>query len=169
MRTKTPNKSQPVVIPAREKLSQHDLEELKSTFDLFDDDGTGSIDPQEIQKILQELGLDKRNEAVFQMILDLQTKGKSISFDDFLEVIYSKLGDTRTKEGLLKIFNLYDVDQTGAIDFEKVKRVCRELGETMTEEEIIEMMHNTHILNQTESNEEFTFEEFYAIIMKKKY
>lgn len=33
----------------------------------------------------------------------------------------------------------------------------------------MEMMHNTHILNQTETNEEFTFEEFYAIISKKKY
>lgn len=86
------------------------------------------------------------------MILDLQTKGKTISFDDFLEVIYSKLGDTRSKEGLLKIFNLYDADQTGVIDFEKVKRVCKELGETMTDEEITEMMHNTHILNQTDSN-----------------
>lgn len=157
MRTKTPSKSAPVVIPARDKLSPHDLEELKSTFDLFDEDGTGSIDPLEIQKILQELGLDKRNEAVFQMILDLQGKGKNINFDEFLEVIYSKLGDTRTKEGLQKIFNLYDTEQSGLIDFEKVKRVCKELGETMVDEEIIEMMHNTHILNQTESNEEFTF------------
>jgi len=39
----------------------------------------------------------------------------------------------------------------------------------MNEDEIREMMHNTHILNQTESNEEFTFEEFYAIVTKKKY
>lgn len=91
------------------------------------------------------------------MIQDLQGKGKTVGFDDFLEVVYSKLGDTRTKEGLLKIFNLYDHQQTGVIDFEKVKKVCRELGETMTDEEIIEMMHNTHILNQTDSNEEFTF------------
>jgi calmodulin len=97
MRTKTPSKSVPVVIPAREKLAQHELQELKSTFDLFDEDGTGLIDPAEIQKILQELGLDKRNESVFQMIQDLQGKGKQIGFDDFLEVVYSKLGDTRTK------------------------------------------------------------------------
>lgn len=97
MRSKTPSKPQAVVIPVREKLSQHDLEELKSTFDLFDEESTGSIDPVEIQKILQELGLDKRNESVFQMILDLQGKGKNINFDEFLEVIYSKLGDTRTK------------------------------------------------------------------------
>lgn len=156
MRTKTPSK--PTAIPAKEKLSQHDLEELKATFDLFDEEGSGVIDPLEIQKILQELGLDKRNESVFEMIKDLQSKGKAVNFEDFVEVVYAKLGDTKTKEGLLKIFNLYDVEQSGTIDFEKIKRICRELGETMNDEEITEMMHNTHILNQTETNEDFTFE-----------
>ena len=47
--------------------------------------------------------------------------------------------------------------------------MCQELGETMNDEEVMEMMHNTHILNQTETNEDFTFEEFYHIISKKKY
>jgi Ca2+-binding EF-hand superfamily protein len=126
MRTKTPSK--PIAVPAREKLSQHDLDELKSTFDLFDEEGTGTIDPSEIQKILQELGLDKRNESVFHMIKELQGRGKSITFDDFLEVIYAKLGDTKSKEGLMKVFNLYDLEQVGAIDLEKIKRVCTELG-----------------------------------------
>lgn len=71
---------------------------------------------------------------MFQMIKDLEKKGKNINFDDFLEVVYSKLGDTKSKDGLYKVFNLYDYDQTGTIDFEKVKRVCRELGETMNDE-----------------------------------
>ena len=31
------------------------------------------------------------------MIKDLQKKGKIINFDDFLEVIYAKLGDTKTR------------------------------------------------------------------------
>lgn len=51
------------------------------------------------------------------MIKDLQTKGKAINFDDFLDVVYSKLGDTKTKEGLFKIFNLYDLEKDGSIDF----------------------------------------------------
>lgn len=37
---------------------------------------------------------------------------------------------------MLKIFNLYDSEQSGSIDFEKIKKVCKELGETMTDEEI---------------------------------
>ena len=147
IRTKTASKA--TFVPAREKLSQRDLEELKATFDLFDEEGKGQIDPSEIQKILQELGLDKRNESVFEMITNLQSRGKNITFDDFLEVIYNKLGDTRTKEGLMKLFQLYDVEGEGVITFDKIKRVCHELGETMGDEEIVEMMHNTHILNKT--------------------
>ena len=58
-------------LPPRERLSPSDLEELKETFDLFDEDKGGTIDPSEIQKILEELGLDRRNNIVFSMISDL--------------------------------------------------------------------------------------------------
>ena len=32
----------------KDRISQNDYEELKATFDLFDADGGGSIDPEEI-------------------------------------------------------------------------------------------------------------------------
>ena len=44
--------SKPVSNP-RDKLTEQDLEELKATFDLFDEDHGGTIDPAEIQKILE--------------------------------------------------------------------------------------------------------------------
>lgn len=68
----------------RDKLSEQDLEELKATFDLFDEDHGGTIDPIEIQKILEELGLDRRNNVVFSMITDLQAKNRPINFEEFL-------------------------------------------------------------------------------------
>ena len=43
------------------------------------------------------------------------------------------------------------------MDFENLKEAAKDLGENMNEEEIEEMMHNTHILNKTESNKYFTF------------
>ncbi len=36
----------------KDRLNQTDYEELKATFDLFDEDGGGTIDPVEIEKIL---------------------------------------------------------------------------------------------------------------------
>ena len=49
---------------ALETLDKEELEELKSCFDLFDEDGSGVIDPPEIKKALESLGLDKRNAIV---------------------------------------------------------------------------------------------------------
>jgi len=109
----------------RERLSEHDIEELKATFDLFDEDHGGSIDPSEIQKILEELGLDRRNNVVFNMINDLQAKGRPINFEEFLEIICNRLGDTKSNDGLKKLFALYDTDGAGFIDFEKMKHVAR--------------------------------------------
>lgn len=82
---KTPSiPSQKSHLNPRERLSEQDIDELKATFDLFDENQSGTIDPSEIQKILEELGLDRRNNVVFLMITDLQAKGKAINFDEFL-------------------------------------------------------------------------------------
>jgi centrin-1 len=61
---------------AKERLSEAEVAELRAVFDLFDEDHGGTIDPAEIQKVLSELGLDRRNPVVFSMITDLQDQGK---------------------------------------------------------------------------------------------
>jgi Ca2+-binding EF-hand superfamily protein len=46
---------------------------------------------------------------------------------------------------------LYDLEGNGSIGFEEMKRVARELGETMNDEELTEMMHHVHVLSKTGS------------------
>lgn len=74
------------------------------------------------------MGLDKRNEIVFNLLTDLQSKDRPIDFEEFLEIIYNRLGDCKTSEGLFKVFNLYDNDMAGVIDIEKMKQAAKELG-----------------------------------------
>lgn len=52
----------------KDRISSADYDELKSTFDLFDQDGGGTIDPVEVEGILSELGLKGRSSIVFEMI-----------------------------------------------------------------------------------------------------
>ena len=92
----------------KDRISQNDYEELKATFDLFDADGGGTIDPEEIEKVLEELGLKGRSKIVFEMINGLRAMNRPIKFDEFLEIVASKAGDTKSREGMAKVFELWD-------------------------------------------------------------
>ena len=142
----------------RDRISQSDYDSLKETFDLFDEDGGGTIDPSEIEKVLEQLGLAGRSKIVFEMINGFRALNRPIKFDEFLEIVCSKVGDNKSREGLQKVFALWDPEGNGVIDFDSFKRIAKELGETLNDDELTELMHNSYILNNTETHDNFSFE-----------
>ena len=150
----------------KDRLTEEDYNELRDTFNVFDEDGNGSIDPAEINKALEELGLDKRNPFTLSLIHALRDKNKPINFDQFLEIVGSKVGDTKTKEGLKRIFALYDPNGDGIIDYEEFKAVAKWIKDGINDEDLLEMLHSTHVSHKTSSSEGITFEEFERIVSK---
>lgn len=55
------------VVYERPGLSSEEIEELHEAFNLFDTDGTGEIDPQELKQAMQSLGYDVKNQMVYQV------------------------------------------------------------------------------------------------------
>ena len=147
----------------KDRLAPEDYEDLKNTFEVFDEDGSRSIDPQEINKVLEELGLDKRNPFILSLIHGLRDKNRAVSFNEFLDIICSRVGETKTKDGLKRVF---DKNEDGVIDFEELKTICKQVHENLNDDLILEMMHSTHVQKKTSTNEYFTFEEFYNIVSK---
>ena len=64
----------------RPGLTEDEIEEIKEAFDLFDTDGSGTIDPKELKAAMQSLGFEAKNQTIFQMISDLD-KNSSGSID----------------------------------------------------------------------------------------
>ena len=151
---------------AKDRISEQDYEELKATFDLFDEDGSGSIDTEEISKVMEELGLHLRNPVVGAILMAIKDAGRPIGWEEFLDMTVRTVGDCKTPDGLATVFGHYDKNGDGFIDLDDWKQVARSLGETMNEEEIIEMMHNAYILNNLSSNEAVNQEEFVKVVNK---
>lgn len=57
------------------------------------------------------------------MIAELENEGNEIDFDQFLDAITSKLGNRETRDGINKIFDLFDDDGSNTINLNNLKRV----------------------------------------------
>eukprot|EP01069_Polyplicarium_translucidae_P001504 Polyplicarium_translucidae@DN1690_c0_g1_i2.p3 len=149
----------------RPGLTEDEIEEIREAFNLFDTDGSGTIDPTELKAAMQSLGFESKNPTIYQMIASLDRQGGAIDFEEFLDAITSKLGDKESREGIQKIFNLFDDDKSGTITLKNLKRVARELGESMTDEELREMIERA----DGNGDGEISFDDFYAIMTKKAF
>ena len=115
---------------------------------------------------MQSLGFESKNPTIFNVICDLEKRSSgAVDFEEFLDGITSKLGDKESKEGIRKIFMLFDDDRTGSITFKNLKRVAQELGETMTDEELKEMIERA----DSDADGQISFEDFYAIMTKRTF
>merc|ERR1711957_515861 len=63
-----------------------------------------------------------------------------IEFGEFLDVMTAKLSGKNTKEEIDRVFKLFDKDRNGTLEADDLSRVCKELGEDMTEEDIREVI-----------------------------
>jgi Ca2+-binding EF-hand superfamily protein len=79
-------------------------------------------------------------------------------------VVCTQIGEYRTRDGLQRVWKLYDKEDTGVIRFEQLKEISRSVGEYLDDGAILDLMHSVFINQKTQSNEEFTFEEFYQVI-----
>jgi Ca2+-binding EF-hand superfamily protein len=148
----------------RPGLTDEEIEEIKEAFSLFDTDGSGTIDPKELKAAMHSLGFEKKSPTVYEMISELEERNKEITFDDFLDAISNKLGNRETRDGINRIFDLFDDDHSDSVNLNNIRRVAKELGETMSAEELKEMLQRA-----SSNGEEITREDFYNIMTKKAF
>ncbi|PHJ22145.1 centrin [Cystoisospora suis] len=145
------------------ELTEEQRQEIKEAFDLFDTDGSGCIDAKELKVAMRALGFEPKKEEIRKMIADVDKDGTgSVDFQEFLSLMTVKMQERDPREEILKAFRLFDDDETGKISFKNLKRVSKELGENLTDEELQEMIDEADRDGDGEINEE----EFIRIMRK---
>ncbi|KAJ3232987.1 Centrin-1 [Chytriomyces hyalinus] len=153
---------------ARHNANEHNLtpdqkQEIREAFDLFDTDGSGTIDVKELKVAMRALGFEPKKEEIKKMIETVDKSGSgTIDFNEFLELMTAKMAEKDSREEIRKAFRLFDDDETGRISFKNLKRVAKELGENLTDEELQEMIDEADRDGDGEINED----EFFRIMRK---
>ncbi|KAI8836863.1 hypothetical protein BC829DRAFT_365116, partial [Chytridium lagenaria] len=123
-------------------------------FDLFDTDGSGTIDTKELKVAMRALGFEPKKDEIKRVIAEVDKTGTgTIDFNEFLELMTAKMAEKDSREDILKAFRLFDDDETGKISFRYLKRVAKELVENLTDEELQEMIDEADRDGDGEINE----------------
>lgn len=112
---------------------------------------------------MTSLGFESKSGAIFQMISDLDADGNgTIDFGEWLSLMTKRVNDKDTRVNIAKIFALYDDERTGYISIKNLRRIAQELGETIGEEELQELITRA----DTDGDGLVSEEEFYTIITR---
>ncbi|CAL5996293.1 Centrin [Hexamita inflata] len=141
--------------PTEPELTEEQKHEIREAFDLFDADGSGKIDAKELKVAMRALGFEPKREELKRLIAEVDGSGSGqIDLNDFFKIMTAKMSERDSREEILKAFRLFDDDNTGKITFKNLKRVAKELGENLTDEEIQEMIDEADRDGDGEINEE---------------
>ncbi len=69
-----------------------------------------------------------------------------------------------TREGMNKIFDIFDEDGTNTLNLANLRKIAKELGETMTNEELAEMLERASF-----NGKEISRDDFFNIMTKKSF
>jgi len=123
-------------------LTEEQVAEFKEAFAIFDKDGDGTVTSTEIKEVMKSLGQNPTDLELQEMIEEVDEDGNgSIEFDEFLVMMAKKMKENESNcADVEAAFKVFDVDGDGFISAEELKSVMATLGETLTQEEIEEMI-----------------------------
>ncbi|KAH7649065.1 centrin like protein [Cryptosporidium bovis] len=139
----------------RNEISEEQKQEIKEAFELFDTEKTGRIDYHELKVAMRALGFDVKKAQVLELMREYDKSGSGhVEYKDFVEIMTQKILERDPREEILKAFKLFDDDNTGKISLKNLRRVARELGENITDDELQAMIEEFDKDMDGEINEE---------------
>ena len=141
-------------MPPRKKkvANNHDLDdsqisEVREAFDLVAQ-GTDTIPMTSVVSAMSALGIDVTPTDRKSITAHLKAiDPREVSFDAFLDVCALKLQTRDKAESVANAFALFDTSGTGKITIHDLRRISKELGEDIKEQELMDMMIEAGDLN----------------------
>ena len=101
-------------------------EQIKEAFNLFDADGSGTIDAGEMGLVLKGLGFTDCSERdIKEMVKAIDTDGSGlVEYGEFEKHVLKRTEKADSDEEIWKAYHLFDPSKSGKISFEELKKVA---------------------------------------------
>ncbi|KAL7752943.1 Calcium-binding component of the spindle pole body (SPB) half-bridge [Sorochytrium milnesiophthora] len=110
---------------------------------------------------MRALGFDVKKPEILKMLKEHDPSGQQmLTFDSFSKIMTEKILARDPMDELRKAFKLFDEDSTGNISIRNLRRVAKELGEQIDDEELQAMIDEFDLDQDGTINEQ----EFIAIM-----
>ncbi|KAG5639631.1 Calcium-binding component of the spindle pole body (SPB) half-bridge [Sphagnurus paluster] len=145
----------------RPELSDEQKQEIKEAFELFDTDKDGCVDYHELKVGMRALGFDMKKAEVLKLLRDHDKTGHGLmDFEDFAKIMSERILARDPMEEIRRAFQLFDDDNTGKISLRNLRRVAKEIGDRLEDDELQAMIDEFDLDQDGEINEQ----EFFAIM-----
>ncbi|KAF1804504.1 hypothetical protein V8B55DRAFT_1499840 [Mucor lusitanicus] len=129
-----------------DQLNEQQISEYRESFALFDKNGDGAIDVEELGQVMRSLNQEPTNEELKDMINDVDSDNNGrIDFNEFLTIMSRMKGNDETENDLLEAFKVFDKDQDGSITQDELRSVMSNLGQKLSSQELDEMIKEADI------------------------
>jgi centrin-1 len=123
------------------ELTETEKQEIREAFDMFATDGSAYLDFSQFKVAMRALGfIPAKGEA--RALMKRVSDGDSvfIDFNQFQELMAQKIFARKPDDEIDQAFALFDKDEDNAVSFDDLKRITEELGENLTEQELLDMI-----------------------------
>lgn len=151
----------------RLQLTDDQRQEIRDAFELFDADKNGLVDSHEMKVAMRALGFDVQREEIGRYMQDCAARDQRgqalMDLAGFTDIMTEKFAQRDPRQEMIKAFQLFDENNTGKISIRSLRRVAREIGENMSDEELQAMIDEF----DTDQDGEINLEEFLAIMLEE--
>ncbi|KAL7060219.1 hypothetical protein AAHC03_09451 [Spirometra sp. Aus1] len=142
-------------------LSPIQVQEISEAFALFDADKDNHLTPFEFKTSLNALGLEVKQQELTKLLDEHNlTPDSKVSYSNFLSIAstLTSLRDPVTE--IVRAFTLFDDEGNGKISYRNLKKISKEIGENLTDEELHTMIDEF----DRDGDRAINLEEFMAIM-----
>jgi len=125
----------------KQELLEEQKLEIREAFQLFDMNGDGCLDYHETKVAFKALGFELTKRQVLDIIREYDTDETNLlTYDNFYKTVGEMILKRDPLDEIRRAFKLFDIDGTGKISVRNLRKISKDLGENLSDEELQAMI-----------------------------